>query len=68
MNTSLVALMDARQPPEHWAKLDTERLRRLLLLYTSRLRRAMASPRYNYFSGFAAAAPQLLDQLREQVR
>lgn len=53
--------------PEQLAKLDTERLRRLFLQYTSRMHRAARSPKYCYFSGFAAAAPQLLTALKEQV-
>jgi hypothetical protein len=36
MNVTLVELMDARHPPEHWAKLDAERVRRLYLMYATR--------------------------------
>lgn len=68
INESLVALMSPGLHPEQRAKLDTERVRRLFLLYCSRLRRAMMSPRYCYFSGFAAVAPRLIARLKEQVR
>ena len=49
------------------SKLDGERVRRLFLLYCSRLRRALTSPKYCYFSGFAATAPALIAELREHV-
>eukprot|EP00877_Chromochloris_zofingiensis_P012234 jgi/Chrzof1/7264/Cz02g17030.t1 len=53
--------------PEQRAKIDNERVRKLFLLYCARLRRAMTSPKYCYFSGFAAVAPKLLTALKEEV-
>lgn len=67
VNETLVALMSPLSHPEQRAKTDLERARRLFLMYGARLRRAMTSPRYCYFSGFAAAAPRLIARLREQV-
>ncbi|KAI8469832.1 MAG: hypothetical protein J3K34DRAFT_511818 [Monoraphidium minutum] len=67
MNASLAVLLSPDLHPEATAKLDAERARRLLLLYCGRLRRAMTSPRYNYFSGLAAAAPRLVAALKEQL-
>lgn len=49
------------------AKVDKERVRHLFLMYCSRLRRAMTSPKYCYFSGFAAEAPRLIADLKEQI-
>ncbi len=67
INGSLTALMSSAAHPEHRAKLDSERVRRLFLLYCSRLRRALTSPRYCYFSGFAAVAPRLIARLKEKL-
>ena len=52
MNRALADLMgEGRQDPIVRAKFDTERLRRLVILYCNRMRRAMASPRSCYFTG-----------------
>jgi len=67
MNASLVALMSPANHPEFRSKLDSERLRRLFLLYCSRLRHTLTSPRYCYFSGFVAVAPRLIGRLKEQL-
>jgi hypothetical protein len=67
MNASLLALMSPSAPPEHRAKLDAERARRMFLLYCGRLRRALTSPRCCFFSGFAAVGPRVIDHLKQQV-
>lgn len=67
MSSSLQFLLAADLHPAQASKLDGERVRRLFLLYCSRLRRALTSPKYCYFSGFAAAAPGLIGELREHV-
>lgn len=63
----LQLLLSADLPQQQRAKLDTERLRHLFLMYCGRLRRAMTSPKYCYFTGFAAVAPRLIAELKEQV-
>ncbi|WIA30634.1 hypothetical protein OEZ86_000712 [Tetradesmus obliquus] len=67
MNAALRLLLAHDLPAEQCAKLDTERCRALFLLYCIRLRRAMISPKYCYFSGFAAAAPRLVSELKDLV-
>ena len=66
MNHTLVGLLTLKTP-EQRSKVDSERLRRLFLMYGSRLNHAATSPKYCYFSGFAAAAPGVLAVLRDQV-
>lgn len=67
MSSSLQFLLAEDLHPAHACKLDGERVRRLFLLYCTRLRRALTSPKYCYFSGFAASAPGLIGELREHV-
>ncbi|KAF6259450.1 hypothetical protein COO60DRAFT_1010901 [Scenedesmus sp. NREL 46B-D3] len=67
INATLQLLLAHDLPAMHCTKLDVERCRALFLLYCGRLRRAMMSPKYCYFSGFAAAAPRLLSQLKDLV-
>jgi hypothetical protein len=47
--------------------VDSERTRRLFLTYYSRLIHVFTSPKYCYFSGFAAPTVRLLAGLREHV-
>jgi len=54
-------------PQEQRAKVDSERVQRLFLLYCTRLKGALTSPKYCYFTGFAAVAPRLIAQLKEHV-
>lgn len=67
MGSSLRFLLAEDLPAAHASKLDGERVRRLFLLYCARLRRALTSPKYCYFSGFAATAPGLIAELKEHV-
>lgn len=67
MNTALVALLEDPNDAQFRKKMDNERLRRLFLLYTSRMAKAMSSPKYNYFTGLASSAPRLLHELREHT-
>lgn len=67
MGSTLQFLLSEDLPPAHASKLDGERVRRLFLLYCARLRRALSSPKYCYFSGFAATAPSLIAELKEHV-
>ncbi|GLI65138.1 hypothetical protein VaNZ11_008596, partial [Volvox africanus] len=63
------ALLDLLSPRHEAlrAKLDNERVRRLLMTYILRVRSALTSPKYNYFSGLAAAVPTVLAELQEEV-
>ena len=47
--------------------MDSERTRLLFLTYYSRLIHVFTSPKYCYFSGFAAPTVRLLAGLREHV-
>lgn len=67
MSSALQFLLAEDLPQAHAIKLDGERVRRLFLMYCGRLRRALTSPKYCYFSGFAATAPGLIAELREHV-
>jgi hypothetical protein len=67
MGSTLQFLLSEDLPAAHASKLDGERVRRLFLLYCNRLRRALSSPKYCYFSGFAATAPGLIAELKEHV-
>jgi hypothetical protein len=67
MGACLLFLLAEDLPQAHAAKVDAERVRRLFLLYCNRVRRSLTSPKYSYFSGFAAAAPGLVAELREHV-
>ena len=67
INGVLQILLSEDLPQQQRSKLDTERVRHLFLMYCGRLRRAMTSPKYCYFSGFAASAPKPIAELKEHV-
>ncbi|KAG1662271.1 hypothetical protein FOA52_002160 [Chlamydomonas sp. UWO 241] len=67
MNRALVHLMDHRAPAGSRKPVDNERLRHTFLVYCSRMRRALASPKYNYFAGLKQVAPKTLNELHEHV-
>ncbi|GLC57830.1 hypothetical protein PLESTB_001271500 [Pleodorina starrii] len=66
VHQALLDLLSPRHETLH-AKLDNERVRRLLMTYVQRVRSALTSPKYNYFSGLAAAVPAVLAELQEEV-
>ncbi|KAF5834760.1 hypothetical protein DUNSADRAFT_8448 [Dunaliella salina] len=66
MNRALAELLgEGRQDAMVRAKFDTERLRRLVLLYCNRMRRAMSSPRSCYFTGLLSLVPAMLAELAD---
>lgn len=67
ISSALQFLLAEDLPQAHASKLDSERVRRLFLLYCNRLRRSLTCPKYCYFSGFAATAPGLIAELKEHV-
>jgi hypothetical protein len=67
MSSSLQFLLAEDLHQAHASKLDGERVRRVFLTYCRRLRRALTSPKYCYFSGFAATGPELIAELKEHV-
>uniref|UniRef100_A0A7S3R0V0 Uncharacterized protein n=2 Tax=Dunaliella tertiolecta TaxID=3047 RepID=A0A7S3R0V0_DUNTE len=66
MNRALAELMgEDHQDAVVRAKFDTERLRRLVLLYCNGMRRAMSSPRSCYFTGLLSIVPAMLAELAD---